>query len=433
MTLFNRLMRLSIVKYPIKLSNAVIYAGIDPDTPPTIIRKLILFNVVTLIATLAYFAFFFVYLSFDEEATRQGAAFAVSGMFLSLGSYFLITHGKQFIGRVIFTVTAIIIIVASNYVLGTKVVSQPLFLALGVGFMVVWQDLNKATLVIIESILAVLFGFVITSAPIDPMFAEEISFENAQTLRVLHFSLSYFTCFSFVFYTLFFVEKAETLLNKEKLKSEYLLLNILPESIVKKLKIIPEKSIADRFEQVTVLFADIVGFTSLTESIRPEEVVAFLEEVFRAFDQIVERNKVEKIKTIGDSYMIVSGAPEHRNDHAQAAAVTALDMIEAASKIIGPDGNPVKIRIGLHSGPVVAGVISFKKFSYDIWGDTVNIASRMESHGNPSMIHVSPTTYDLLVQDFVFEPRGKIEIKGGRIIESWWLVNPIKRSESEYA
>jgi len=423
MALFNRLMRLTAFKTVIRASNAVIYAGIGPETQLIIARRLILFNVVMLIGSLTYASFIFVYLSFDEEATRQCAVFATSGMVLSIGSYFLLTRGYRFIGRTIFTLTAVVVIISSNYILGTKAVSQPLFFAVGVGFIVIWQDLRKETLILIEIILGFLFGCVIFDAPIDPMFAREMSPDTVHALRIVHFSLSYITCFAFVFYTFFFAERAEKLLNKERLKSEDLLLNILPESVVKKLKIIPEKSIADRFEQVTVLFADIVGFTALTEKVRPEEVVSFLEEVFRSFDQIVEKNRVEKIKTIGDSYMIVSGAPEHRTDHAHAAAATAIDMIQAASKIIGPDGNPVRIRVGLHSGPVVAGVISFKKFSYDVWGDTVNIASRMESHGVPSMIHASPTTYEILKEDFIFEPRGRIEIKGGRIIDSWWLLH----------
>ena len=425
MQLFNRLLRLPIFNAPLKASKIIIYAGIASETPPTKARRLILFNVTAIIASFAYAMFVLIYMTFDEPATRQGSIFSAFGMLSALSSYFLMSRGHQFSGRIVLTIATIFIIIASNYVLGTKVISQCFFIAISVGFIVLWQDLGKAALIVIQIIFAIIFGFVIYHAPIEPMFAQEMSLSTAKSLRIIHFMSTYIICFSFVFYTLFFADKTEKLLDYERLKSEYLLLNILPESIVKKLKIIPEKSIADRFEQVTVLFADIVGFTALTENIGPEEVVAFLEEVFRSFDQIVEKNKVEKIKTIGDSYMIVSGAPEHRNDHAQAAAVTALDMIEAANKIIGPDGNPVKIRVGLHSGPVVAGVISFKKFSYDIWGDTVNIASRMESHGNPSMIHVSPTTYNLLKQDFVFEPRGKIEIKGGRIIESWWLVNPI--------
>ncbi|MGL5064224.1 MAG: adenylate/guanylate cyclase domain-containing protein [Microcoleus sp.] len=197
----------------------------------------------------------------------------------------------------------------------------------------------------------------------------------------------------------------------EQKKSQELLLNILPEAIAEKLKK-EQGIIADEFSAVSVMFADIVGFTQLSASIMPKELVHLLNDIFSKFDYLAERHGLEKIKTIGDSYMVVAGLPFPRADHADSIAEMALDMQEVIAKYREDVGVSLSIRIGIHSGPVVAGIIGTKKFIYDLWGDTVNTASRMESHGIPDGIQLSEATYQLIEDKYEFEKRGLISIKG---------------------
>ena len=210
----------------------------------------------------------------------------------------------------------------------------------------------------------------------------------------------------------------------EQGKSEKLLLNILPSPIVDRLKLSSE-AIADGFAEATVLFADIVGFTELSSRLSPKELVHRLNEIFSAFDALVEKHGLEKIKTIGDAYMVVGGLPEPRSDHAIAMAQFAIEMRSELQRINERLGESIDIRIGINSGPVVAGVIGTKKFIYDLWGDAVNVASRMESHGKPGEIHVSDTTYQKLRSHFHLEPRGMIHVKGKGDMETYWLRDEI--------
>lgn len=204
-------------------------------------------------------------------------------------------------------------------------------------------------------------------------------------------------------------------LTEEQKKSEHLLLNILPESVANRLKEKPT-TIAESFAEVTVLFADIVGFTQLSTQVSPQELVALLNRIFSAFDELAEKYGLEKIKTIGDAYMVVGGLPNPRKDHAEAIVNMALDMQQAINEFNVETGYNCNIRIGINTGSVVAGVIGIKKFIYDLWGDTVNIASRMESHGIPGNIQITQSTYEQVknkLQDkYILQSRGLIEIKG---------------------
>jgi class 3 adenylate cyclase len=204
---------------------------------------------------------------------------------------------------------------------------------------------------------------------------------------------------------------AMCLLEEERGRAERLLLNILPEPIAARLKRSGE-SIAEHSDGVTVLFADIAGFTPLSSSKSPQELVGLLNRVFTEFDALADAYGLEKIKTIGDAYMAVAGLPQPQADHAQRAARMALAMQQAIARVAADTGEPLALRVGLHSGPVVAGVIGRRKFAYDLWGDTVNTASRMESHGVPGAIHCTETTGSLLRGAFRLEPRGAMEIKG---------------------
>ncbi|WP_008312228.1 adenylate/guanylate cyclase domain-containing protein [Leptolyngbya sp. PCC 6406] len=200
-------------------------------------------------------------------------------------------------------------------------------------------------------------------------------------------------------------------LSEEQAKSEQLLLNILPEPIADRLKR-GEKDISEGFSGVSILFADIVDFTPLSETVPPAELVEILNLVFSAFDRLSEQHGLEKIKTIGDAYMVVGGLPDPRPDHAEAIAEMALSMQATMDQLSRKIDQPLAIRIGINSGPVVAGVIGTKKFIYDLWGDTVNVASRMEAMGISGGIQVAQPTYDLLRDKYCFEDRGEIEIKG---------------------
>lgn len=203
-------------------------------------------------------------------------------------------------------------------------------------------------------------------------------------------------------------------------KTERLLLNILPESIADRLKKEPN-TIADFFNEVTVLFADIVGFTELSSQISAAELVELLNQIFSMFDRLVDRHRVEKIKTIGDAYMVVAGMPDPRSDHAFAIADLALDMQDALKDFNRRNGHNFRIRIGISTGPAVAGVIGLKKFAYDLWGDTVNTASRMESHGVADSIQVCHKFYRCVKDKYLFEERGTILIKGKGEMTTYFL------------
>ena len=209
--------------------------------------------------------------------------------------------------------------------------------------------------------------------------------------------------------------------DEEQARAESLLLNILPRSIAERLKA-ETRTIADQFSSASILFADVVDFTPLAERLPPAEVVGMLDDLFSHFDALAERYGLEKIKTIGDCYMVAAGVPSPRPDHASALALMALDM-QAAMRSVDEVGHlGLELRVGINSGPVVAGVIGRKRFLYDLWGDAVNTASRMESHGTSGRIQITRATKELLEDEFVCEPRGTISVKGKGEIEAWYLV-----------
>lgn len=235
---------------------------------------------------------------------------------------------------------------------------------------------------------------------------------NLGTVSALAFGLLYiFVAQKNVFYDLLHIEQQ---------KSENLLLNVLPEEIATRLKA-SQQTIADQFDCVSVLFADLVGFTPLSTELSPTEMVELLNDIFLYFDGLAEKYGVEKIRTIGDSYMVAAGVPCVRLDHAQALAGMALDMCRYIQARPPYAGHVIDFRIGINSGPAVAGVIGRKKFQYDLWGDTVNTASRMESHGMGGKIQITRETYELIKDDFICERRGWVMVKGKGEMETWYL------------
>ena len=217
------------------------------------------------------------------------------------------------------------------------------------------------------------------------------------------------------------LQEALAALRSAQDRAENLLLNILPRSIADKLKAEPQ-TIADQFSEASILFADVVDFTPRAEHLPPADVVGMLDNLFSHFDTLAERYGLEKIKTIGDCYMVAAGVPNPRADHARALALLALDMLNAvrAGQAVGYLG--LELRIGINSGPVVAGVIGRKRFLYDLWGDAVNIASRMETHGTSGHIQITRATYDLLKDEFRCEARGTVSVKGKGEMETWYLL-----------
>lgn len=218
-------------------------------------------------------------------------------------------------------------------------------------------------------------------------------------------------------------DTALEMLRVEQIKSENLLLNILPSEIAQVLKN-ENRTIADHIEQASVLFADVVNFTPMSASMTPTELVELLNEVYSYFDTLVEKYDLEKIKTIGDCYMVAAGVPRRRADHAIVITQLALDIRDYVSKREF-HGNQLKFRIGINSGSVVAGVIGRKKFAYDLWGDTVNTASRMESQGSGGLIQITEETYNLIKNDFKCELRGKVNVKGKGEINVWYVIDKL--------
>lgn len=250
-----------------------------------------------------------------------------------------------------------------------------------------------------------------------PFNAGELSDTDLHTAFLTNLAFYPLLIFGVVLYAARQTAQAEAQAEAERARSDRLLASILPESIAARLKDAPGQTIADRYDDASILFADLAGYTARSSTMTPEELVQFLDRIFTVFDALAQRFGAEKIKTNGDGYMVAAGLPTPRPDHAQVMADLALAMLEASRRF---DGN-VELRIGIASGPVVAGVVGTSKFYFDVWGDTVNIASRMESTAESGRIQLSESTANLLGSAFSLEPRGTIEIKGKGQMPTWYL------------
>ena len=269
--------------------------------------------------------------------------------------------------------------------------------------------------------VAFLFVFLLTGILGELLFAN-VDLPLWFTSTMLALNVVGAASIAFILLATFAHQRNEALsaLRGEQEKSEALLVNVLPGSIAARLKA-TDRTIADHFDATSILFADVVDFTPLSQLLPPTEMVDILDRLFSHFDELVERHGLEKIKTVGDCYMAAAGVPDPHADHARRAALLALDMREAVatSAVAGREG--LELRIGINSGPVVAGVIGRKRFIYDLWSDAVNTASRMESHGTPGEIQITGATYELLKDEFVCRPRGTIVVKGKGEMETWYL------------
>ena len=225
-----------------------------------------------------------------------------------------------------------------------------------------------------------------------------------------------------VWYTLREVQRAERAMEAEYQRSEALLANILPATIAQRLKDPSRNIIADKYDDASILFADIAGYTKRASDTTPTDLVRFLDRLYTDLDALVDRHGLEKVKTSGDSYMVVSGVPQPRPDHVEALASLALDMADAVADLKDPQGRAVPLRIGLAAGPVVAGVVGSRKFFYDVWGDAVNVAARMETTDVEGRIQVPQNVYERLSHAFLLEERGDVDIKGKGVMHTWYLV-----------
>jgi adenylate cyclase len=253
-------------------------------------------------------------------------------------------------------------------------------------------------------------------APVVRSSPSELPAEMIRAFAVLN--IAGVSLIGFTMLTAFAVQREEA-----QGRVESLLLNVLPREIAERLKEAPQR-IADHFDESSILFADVVDFTPLSSRLEPTEIVGLLDRLFTAFDELADRYGVEKIKTIGDCYMVAAGVPAPRADHAHALASMALEMRERAAECVAEGDHGLRLRIGISSGPVVAGVIGRRRFLYDLWGDTVNMASRMESHGTPGEVQITGSTCELLRDEFECVPLGRVDVKGKGPVETWRLVGP---------
>jgi class 3 adenylate cyclase len=275
-----------------------------------------------------------------------------------------------------------------------------------------WLRISFALLSVLCCLIVSFAADIADAVELSPIVTESLGFASAVVVvGTMVFIVDLFTSAA---------AQAEALFAEEHARSERLLLNVLPATISARLKD-DDRAIADGFADVTVLFADLVGFTELSQRMTPAELVTMLNRVFSAFDDLAETLGLEKIKTIGDCYMVAAGIPDPRPDHVEAAARMALGIRVALAHINEEAGYGLRLRIGLHTGPLIAGVIGKRKFIYDLWGDTVNTASRMESSGAPDEIHISKEVHERLVGKFDMTPRGVIKVKGKGELETYFL------------
>jgi guanylate cyclase len=298
----------------------------------------------------------------------------------------------------------------------------------GSGAMVLWSVLGPIGALLFLTnrqafgFLLTYFGFLIAVAVAYPNL--EVSNGLADWVILMFFVLNIGAASAVVFGLFrYFVgenRRIHELLEIEQDKSEALLSNVLPAAIAKQLKD-SDETVAEQYDSVSILFADVVGFTPLAESLGASELVEMLNTVFTRFDELVTGCRAEKIGTIGDSYMVVAGAPDRHEDHAEILATLALEMMNVVNRMTSPVAPDLEFRMGINTGPVIAGVIGTTRLQYDMWGDTVNLAARLESHGVPGKIQISQTTHDAIQDRFTCVHRGAIDIKGKGSIDTWFL------------
>jgi adenylate cyclase len=320
---------------------------------------------------------------------------------------------------VVFAVIAYAFIFRNTYQIGTDGGSHLAYLLAGT-LSILILGLERVWLAVLVSASAV--ALIVILHFVTPENTGVLSAEALRLNFVINAAVSAVVLFAVVFYAVREIARAEAATEREFKRSEALLANILPPRVAERLKGEAGAEIADRYPEASILFADMAGFTARASDTEPADLVRFLNGVFTRLDALVERHGLEKIKTTGDAYMVVSGVPEPRPDHAEALAALAIDMRDALAGLVDPKGRAVPVRIGIASGPVVAGVVGTRKFFYDVWGDAVNTAARMEQTGEAGKVQVAPETHARLKGRFVLEERGAIDVRGKGEMCTWFLV-----------
>lgn len=384
--------------------------GVSSDQEEFEIKHIKLLNAFAAFCGFLSLVYFFIEIAFYPLTKLLMFAVAVNAVLFF--SVLWLNHRHDFLAaRLLFNLSALVFISVYVVLLGPDVSAHDYFiLIIGTAFFIYpANERNYQIAVVMLSVLSFVgfeIGFYLGFKAL-----LEVPEQLQELFRLIFNVGKLFFVVGFCYYISEHYKRAENLLALERKYSDSLLHNILPESIVKRLKQEPD-IIADRFEATTILFADIVGFTQLSEKLAPDKLVERLNVIFSIFDDLTEHYGLEKIKTIGDAYMVAGGLPEEVENHAQIVADLALAMRSQMAEYNFKHQEKFNVRIGIHTGSVIAGVIGIKKFVYDIWGDTVNVASRMESHGVPGEIQVSESTYQLLREQYLFEARGLIPVKG---------------------
>jgi adenylate cyclase len=325
----------------------------------------------------------------------------------------------ELVAPLTFIAAAYASIFATGWDTGTGTGSQLFFL---VGACLVVLLLGIEHIVLASALATIAAGLIIAleflvprDTGLQPSWAQSASFVITAVSSVVMVVVT-------VWFALRDTARAEAVMEAQYDRSEALLENMLPASIAERLKEPDRGVIADKYDDASVLFADIVGFTERASAMQPADVVRALDRLYGAFDALVDQHRLEKIKVSGDSYMVVSGVPRPRPDHAQALADYALEMADVAAGLKDPHGRPVPLRVGMACGPVVAGVVGSRRFFYDVWGDAVNVASRMESTDSVGRIQVPEAMYARLKDEFVLQERGHIDVKGKGPMRTWYLI-----------
>jgi len=403
----------------IRFVRRVVSFGVSEGLGEVEARRVRTINVIAVIAVVATVLTTTFYI-FSVDPDSSALVVAVATLFISgyVATFAVNAAGHVEVAVWLVLITGIIQIVLTTLIAGFTQGPAPFFLVIALGAVLITRIEDRATRWFFLGVSIV--GYVVL-AIIDPEGPESIAGTATERVSpVRQFVLMILFAAAVARYQRLLSHRAEEALGEANERSERLLLNVLPEEIADRLKA-GEAVIADRAEAVTILFADLVGSTPLSERLTPDQMVEVLNEIFIPFDDLADDLGVEKIKTIGDAYMVVGGLPTARPDHVEAIADMALAMRTELSQHTVEGFGPLQMRYGIHTGSVVAGVIGKRKFSYDLWGDTVNTAARMESHGVPDEIQVTEAVYRRLKDRYRFAIRGPVEIKGKGVMETYFL------------
>ncbi len=402
-----------------RLMRWVVSVGVSEDLSEVEARRVRTINVIAVVAAVATVLTTTLYIvSVDPDSALLVAG--LSALFISgyVATFAVNAAGHVELAAWLVLTTGIVQIAVTTFVAGFTQGPAPFFLVIALGAVLVTRIEDRATRWFFVG--AAVVGYV-TLALIDPEGPASIAGTGTERFTsARQFVLMILFAAGVAMYQRLLSHRAEEALAEANARSEELLLNVLPEAIAAQLKE-GTGTIADRFDSISILFADIVGFTPMSLEMTAEETVDLLNEFFTYFDELVDRLGVEKIRTIGDNYMAAAGVPIPRPDHAAVLADLAIAIRDYVEDAPPMRGHRLDFRIGINSGPVVAGVIGTKKFQYDIWGDAVNTASRMESHGVPGRIQISEATRNLIGDEFICTPRGEIDIKGKGTMMTWFL------------